>query len=113
MRAYSVVAVVRPRDDDREELALLPRERARLEHDLLVELDRALEHRRAQAHRLDDVEDLAGAPDCGLVLLLQPAGRLVDVDQAEVGHRGDLRTPQRCVGGSEDPPTHLCGYWLR
>ncbi len=86
MRAYSVVAVVLARDDDREQLALLPREPGRPEHDRLVELHRGLEHARPQAHRLDDVEDLAGPADRRVVLLLQRAGRVLDLDQAHVRH---------------------------
>ena len=41
MRAHSVVAVVRARDHDREQLALGPRELRGPEHDRLVELHRA------------------------------------------------------------------------
>ncbi len=46
VRVSSVVAVVRRRDDDGEELALDPRELGRAEHDRLVELHRAMEHAR-------------------------------------------------------------------
>src|SRR6185436_19339750 len=45
-----------------------------------------MEHVRVRAHRLDDVEDLARAADRGVVLVLELAGGLFDVGQAQVGH---------------------------
>ncbi len=82
----SVMAVVRARDDDGEELALGTRELARAEHDRPVEAHRGAEDRWVERHRLDDVEDLAGSPDRSLVLALQLAGGLVLADQPEVRH---------------------------
>jgi hypothetical protein len=86
VRASSVVAVVRVRDDDREELALDARKLGRAEHDRLVELHRPVEHAWVQAHRLDDVEDLPRTPDRSRVLLGEIPGGLVDLDQPDVRH---------------------------
>jgi hypothetical protein len=80
--ANSVVTVVVDGHDDREELPLGAAELGRPEHDLAVEVHRAPEHARAQAHRLDDVEDLAGAAEGGVVLALELAPCFVLVDQA-------------------------------
>ena len=68
VRANSVVAVVRPRDDDGEELALGPRELRAAEHDRAIEIHRRPQRSRVQRHGLDDVEHLPGAPDRCLVL---------------------------------------------
>lgn len=86
MRPRSVVALVRRGDDHGEELPFGPGQLAGAEHDRLVELHRLAQNRRAEAHRLDDVEDLAGPLDRRVVLDAQLAGRLVHVDQPQVGH---------------------------
>ena len=86
VRARSVVAGVRVRDDRREQLPLLTRERGRAEHDLAIQRHRRAEDARPQAHRPHDVEDLPGAADRGLVLLGERARRLVDLDLADVRH---------------------------
>src|SRR5688572_11220268 len=88
VRAYSVVAVVRARDDDGEQLALGPGQLGGAEHDLLVKIHRAPEDGRPQAHGLHDVEDLAGPADGRVVLSLEVAGRLPHLDQAQVSHSG-------------------------
>ena len=86
MRPDSVVAVVRPRDDDGEELPLGARQLGAAEHDLPVEAHRRAQDERPQAHRLDDVEDLACPSTGGGVLVRELAGRLVLPDQANVRH---------------------------
>jgi hypothetical protein len=86
MRLDSVVAVVRPRDDDGEELAVGAGQLGATEHDVPVEAHRRAQDLRTQAHRLDDVEDLACPPTGGGVLLRELAGCLVLSDQAYVGH---------------------------
>jgi hypothetical protein len=86
MRTNSVVAVVRARDDNGEELPLRAGELGRAEHDRFVEAHRSPEHPRVERHRLDDVEHLARAADGGVVLAPELSGRLVLVDQAEVRH---------------------------
>jgi hypothetical protein len=86
VRVNSVVAVVRAGNDDGEKLPLCPRKLGGPEHDRPVEVHRSAEHLRVQRHRLDDVEDLPRAPDCGVVLALQLARGLVFLDQPEVRH---------------------------
>ena len=86
MRANSVMAVVRTRNDDRKQFPLDPGELGWAEHDRPVEIHRRSQHSRVERHRLDDVENLARAPDCGVVLLLQLARCLALVDQPQVRH---------------------------
>ena len=82
VRAYSVMAVVGAGDDYREKLPLGPGQLGGAEHDLLVQVHRAPQDGRSQAHGLDDVEDLACPPDSIVVLSLEVAGRLAHVYQA-------------------------------
>ena len=56
-----------------------------------VELHRAAKDAGPQAHRLDDVEDLPGARDGRVVLLLEQPRRVVLVHQPEIGHASILR----------------------
>ncbi len=86
MRLNSVVTVVRPRDDDGEELAVGAGQLGATEHDVPVEAHRRAQHSRAQAHGLDDVEDLACPSTGGGVLARELAGRLVLPDQPYVRH---------------------------
>jgi len=86
MRLDSVVAVVRPGDDDGEELAVGAGQLAGAEHDLSVEAQHRAQDPGAQADRLDDVEDLACPSAGGGVLARELAGRLVLPDQADVRH---------------------------
>ena len=58
----------------------------------LVELHRAVENERVQAHRLDDVEDLARAPHGRGVLVREPSRGRVDLDLLDVRHE-----PQPCI----------------
>jgi hypothetical protein len=86
VRVNSVVAVVCAGNDDREKLPLGPRKLRGPEHDRPVEIHRGAQHRRVERHRLDDVEDLPGARDSGVVLAFQLARGLVFLDQPEVRH---------------------------
>ena len=86
MRLDSVMAVVHPGDDDREELAVGAGQLGAAEHDLPVEIQHRAKGPGAQADRLDDVEDLACPSPGGGVLVRELAGRLVLPDQAYVGH---------------------------
>ena len=86
MRLNSVVAIVGSRDDDREELPIGAGKLGAAEHDFAVDTHRRPKRSWAQAHRLDDVEDLAcPSTGCG-VFLRELAGRLVLPDQAYVRH---------------------------
>ena len=87
MRNRSVVAALRGRRHRRQKLTLAAREPRLTEHYRLVELHRRPQHRRAEAHRLEDVEDLPRALDGSVVLLLQEAVGLVLADQAEIRAR--------------------------
>jgi cell division septum initiation protein DivIVA len=82
----SVVAVVRPGDDDGEELAVGAGQLRGAEHDLPVEAQHRAQDSGAQAYRLDDVEDLACPSTGGGVLARELAGRLPLLDQAYVRH---------------------------
>jgi hypothetical protein len=90
MRTNSIMAVVRARNDDGEELSLGAGKLRRAEHDRLVEPHRGAQNPGVERHRLDDVEDLARSPDRGVVLALELAGRLLFVDQPKVRHRAIL-----------------------
>lgn len=94
MRLDSVVAVVRPGDDDGEELAVCAGQLGAAEHDFPLEAHRRAQDPRAQAHRLDDVEDLARPSTGGGVLVRELAGRLVLPDQAYVRHGLDCALSQ-------------------
>ena len=63
-----------------------------------------------EAHRLDDVEDLAGPLDRGVVLLLQQAVGVVRLDQADVRHRAIVTTAAsaRLLESAVRVPRH-CG----
>jgi hypothetical protein len=86
MRPDSVVAVVRPGDDDGKELAVGAGQLRAAEHDLPVEPHHRAQDAGAQAYRLDDVEDLACPFTGGGVLVRELAGRLVLPDQTYVRH---------------------------
>ena len=90
VRANSVVAVVRPRDDDGEKLPFCAGELRAPEHDRAVEIHRRAQRLHVQRHGLDDVEDLPRPIDGGVVFSLQGPGRLAFVDQPEIRHRAIL-----------------------
>lgn len=90
VRLYSVVAVVLARHNDREQLPLHASESGRPEHDLPIQAHRLPENGRAQAHRLEDVEDLSRTGDRGVVLLLEQPVCRIDVDQAQERHAIDF-----------------------
>lgn len=82
----SVEAVVGARDDGGQEFALEATERRLAEHRGLVEPHRGLERARVRGHQADDAEDAAGALDRGVEHALQRTGRLVVLDESDVGH---------------------------
>jgi hypothetical protein len=82
VRANSAGAVVRRRDDDGEQLPVLPRQLGLAEHDRLVQTHRRPQQLGAEAHRLDDVVDLPRARSCRVVLLRRDAGGVADLDEA-------------------------------
>ena len=90
VRANSVMAVVRARNDDGEELSLGAGKLRRAEHDRLVKPHRGAQNPGIERHRLDDVEDLPRPPERGVVLALELAGRLLFIDQPKVRHRAIL-----------------------
>ena len=99
MRSRSVVALIRPRNDHRQQFARPARQFALFDHQRLIEGKRGTHHTRAQALNADHVKNLSRALQRRIILAAQETIGLIFRNGMNPGHTCHLPFLQHCTPG--------------